>query len=58
MQVFVNMQPLGVCLTYQRTMDIVKLVSQDHDMEVQMWADELIKQIEKPSKTVSIKMMC
>ena len=47
------MQPLGVCLTFQRTMDIVALISQDHDIDVQYWADELVKTINKPAETVS-----
>ena len=53
LQVFVNMQPLGVCLSYQRTMDIIKLISQDHDIEVSFWADELIETIKKPPELVS-----
>lgn len=41
------MQPLGVCLTYQRTLQLVKGLSQDHDAKVQEWADEQVKHIDK-----------
>ena len=47
------MQPLGVCMSYQTTLNIVEKISQDHDVEVQIWADELANLIEKPS-SVSI----
>ena len=51
------MQPLlGVCMSYQTTLNIVEKISQDHDMEVQIWADELANLIEKPS-SVSIIIM-
>ena len=47
------MQPLGVCMSYQTTLNIVEKISQDHDVEVQIWADELANLIEKPT-SVSI----
>ena len=40
-----NLQPLGICMSYQQTREIVKLVAQDYDVEVQEWADELKKSI-------------
>lgn len=51
------MRPLFVCLSYQRTLDIVKLLSEDHDIEVSVWVDELKKGIEVPSNDVSL-LMC
>ena len=41
-----NLQPLQVCMSYQRTNDIVKSISEDHDIEVQFWKDELLKTME------------
>lgn len=35
-------------MSYPNTMKIVEKISEDHDMEVQMWADELESLIEKP----------
>ena len=49
LQVFVNLHPLNVCMSYQRTLDLVQGISQDHDIEVQFWADELKKLIERPN---------
>ena len=48
------MQPLSICMSYQGTMNIVEKISQDHDMEVQIWADELVDLIEKPPQEVSV----
>lgn len=41
-----NLQTLNV---YQRTVDLVQLVSedQDHDIEVQFWKDELVSLIDR-----------
>ncbi len=47
-QVYANLQPLGVCMSYQGTMNIVEKISEDHDVEVEIWADELVKLIKKP----------
>ena len=33
-------------------MNIVEKISEDHDVEVQEWADELVNLIEKPSQDV------
>ena len=41
MQVYANLQPLNVCLTYQGTTNIVKKISQDYDAEVREWAKNL-----------------
>ena len=53
-QVFNNLQPLCVCMSYQRTLDIIKQISSDHDVEVQEWAHELEKKIERPSNTAKV----
>ena len=45
------MQPLNVCLSYSGTMKIIGNISEDHDIDVQMWSDELVP---KPPKEVSI----
>ena len=50
-QVFTNMQPLNVCLSYSGTMKIIGNISSDHDIDVQMWSDELVP---KPPEEVSI----
>ena len=47
------MQPLNVCLSHRGTMNIVENISQDHDVEVQMWCDELVSLIKEPAKDVS-----
>ena len=56
-QVFQNMHPLSVCMSYQRTLDIVKVLSEDHDIEVSIWADELKKDMEVPSNCVSYAIL-
>ena len=48
MQVYANLQPLNVCLTYQGTANIVKKISQDYDAEVREWAKNLESNMEKP----------
>ena len=53
LQVFANLQPLQVCMSFKRTMEIVKDISQDHDIEVQEWADYLTPLIDTSSQTVS-----
>ena len=37
-----NIQAFSVCLLYQHTMDIVRIISENHDIEVQVWADKLV----------------
>lgn len=49
-QVYSNLQPLCVCLSYQGTMNIIDQISADHDIDVQLWADELVDRIRKPSE--------
>lgn len=39
------MQPLGICLSYQRTMEIVRIISEDHNIEVQEWEDKLVERV-------------
>ena len=37
MQVYLNLQPLNLCMSYQQTMRIVQKLSLDHDSEVVAW---------------------
>ena len=55
---FENLQPLGICMSYQGTMNIVEKISEYHDIQVQEWADELVHLIEKPSQDVSALFLC
>ena len=41
-----NLQPLNVCMLYRRTIELVELISKDHDIEVQFWKDELVSLID------------
>ena len=45
-------------MSCQGTMNIVEKNSEDHDIEVQEWADELVNLIEKPSQDVSVLSPC
>ena len=58
LQVFENLQLLGICMSYQGTMNIVEKISEYHDIRVQEWADELVHLIEKPSQDVSALFLC
>lgn len=40
-QLYYNLQPLNVCLSYQGTLNLIAQLSEDHDIEVQEWADEI-----------------
>jgi len=51
-QVYQNLQPLHICMSYQTTLNILDRISEDHDVEVQFWSDELKKCIEKPPDKV------
>lgn len=44
-------------MSYQGTMNIVEKISEDHDIEVQEWTDELVNLIEKPSQDVSVLLL-
>ena len=49
-----NLKPLNVCMSYQTTLNIVEKISEDHDVEVQFWGDNLIKNPpEKVTKSMS-----
>ena len=52
MQVYANLQPLNVCLTYQGTANIVHKISKDYDAEVKEWAGNLELIMEKSSHPV------
>ena len=41
-------------MSYQGTMNVVKKISDDHDVEVEIWADELANLIQKPPQEVSM----
>ena len=46
-QIFHNLQPLNVCMSYQGTLIIVEKISEDHDKDVQFWADKMKEKIEE-----------
>ena len=50
LQVFVNLQPLHVCMSFQQTHRILDEISEGHDEE---WAEKLSLLIEKPPVHVS-----
>ena len=53
LQVFLNMQKLNICMSYKQSLRILKEISEHHDVEVQIWADEMKGMIEAPQKQVS-----
>ena len=53
MQVFVNLQPLNICMSFQQTHRILRKISEDHDAIVKVWAGELSERIEKPLEQAS-----
>lgn len=46
-QLFMNFQPLNVCLSYQGTLNLVEKISDDHDVPVFFWRDELKQNLTK-----------
>lgn len=52
LQLYANLQPLNICLTYQGTANIVNKISTDHDEEVKEWVHKLESQMQKPSQPV------
>lgn len=46
-----NLQPLNVCMLYQRTVGLVQLISEDHDIDVQFWKDEFESLIDRSQVT-------
>ena len=36
-----NLQPLNICMSYQGTLNLMEKLSEDHDIEVQFWRDEM-----------------
>lgn len=42
-----------MCLSYQGAHNTVNRICEDHDVEVQMWADNLLPVIDEPSSLVS-----
>ena len=53
-QVFANLQPLNLCLTYQGTANVIKKLSENYDAEAKEWASTLESTMEKPSQPVRI----
>lgn len=53
LQVFVNLQPLHVCMSFQQTLRILDKICEGHDTLVKEWADKLSQCIEKPPVFVS-----
>ena len=48
-----NLQPLNICMSYQGTLNLVEKLSEDHDIEVQFWRDEMKDAFLKMENTVS-----
>ena len=40
-QVYINLQPLNICMSYQGTLNLIEKISEDHDVEVQYWCDQM-----------------
>ena len=53
LQVCVNLNPLNVCMSYQQTLRLIDKLSEDHDVNVKFWAEELTDPIDKPLERVS-----
>ena len=49
LQVYMNLQPLQVCMSYKHTLRVVEKISEHHDVEVQFWRDEMKSRIPKPA---------
>ena len=57
-QVYLNLRPLNLCLSYQQTMRIVQNISSDHDSKFIAWRKDLYNLMEKPSSNpVSVCMI-
>ena len=48
-----NLQPLNICMSYQGTLNLMEKLSEDHDIEVQFWRDEMKDTFLKMENTVS-----
>ena len=53
-QVYANLQPLNICLTYQGTAGIIKKISENYDEKVKKWASTLESKMEKRSEPVRV----
>ena len=36
-----NLQSLNICMSYQGTLNLIEKISEDHDVEVQYWCDQM-----------------
>ena len=36
-----NLQPSNICMSYQGTLNLIEKISEDHDVEVQYWCDQM-----------------
>ena len=54
MQGILTCIPLTLCMSYQQTLRIIDKLSEDHDVKVIFWADELIELVDKPPERVSL----
>ena len=41
LQLFMCLQPLNLCMSYQSSLNTIEKLSEDHDVEVQFWCDEM-----------------
>ena len=55
LQVYVNLHPLNICISYQQTLRIIDKLSEDHDVKVKFWGGELIELVYKPP---SLRGLC
>ena len=46
------MQRLNICMSYKQSLRILKDISEHHDIEVQIWADEMKERIRTPQQQV------
>lgn len=48
-QVYSSLQQLNLCMSYGWTLKLIDRFCKDHDLEVQIWVDDLKTKIRKPS---------
>lgn len=44
-------------MSYQGTLNIVEKLSEDHDVEVQFWADEIVKNILTSPVQITVELL-
>jgi len=41
LQLYMNLQPLHVCLSYQGTQNLIERLSENYDVQVQYWCEDI-----------------